>query len=47
MNKDRKKCLYSDSSIPAIVKPSLENRAYRKAGMPEYRNVETIDSTPS
>ena len=51
MNKDWKKCVYSDSSIPAaatffpmsaIVKPMLEDRAYRKAGMPDYQNVETI-----
>ena len=51
MNIDRKKCFYSDSSIPAaatffpmsaIVKPNLEDRAYRKAGMPNYQNVETI-----
>ena len=63
-NKDRKKCFYSDSSIPAaatffpsaatffpmsaiaIVKPMLEDRAYRKAGMPDYQNVETIDAIP-
>ena len=57
MNIDRKKCVYSDSSIPAaatffpmsaIVKPNLEleDRAYRKAGMPDYQNVETIDAIP-
>ena len=51
--KTEKKCVYSDSSIPdpaaatffpvtAIVKPILEDRAYRKAGMPDYQNVETI-----
>ena len=49
MNKDRKKGVYSGASITeaatffpmsAIVK--LEDRAYRKAGMPELQNVETI-----
>ena len=51
MNKDWKKCFYSNSSIPAaatffpmsaIVKPSLEDRDDRKAGMPDYQSVETI-----
>ena len=53
MNKDRKKSIYSDSSIPdpaaatffpvsAIVKPSLEDGAYRKAGMPDCKNVKKI-----
>ena len=28
--------------MSAIVKPNLEDRAYRKAGMPDYQNVETI-----
>ena len=52
-NKNRKKCFYSDSSIPAaatffsmsaiaIVKPMLEDRAYRKAGMPDCKNVKKI-----
>ena len=56
-NKDRKKCFYSDSSIPAaatffpmsaiaIVKPIIEDRAYRKAFMSDYQNVETIDAIP-
>ena len=49
MNKDRKKGVYSGASITeaatffpmsAIVKPMLEDRAYRKAGMPDYQNVE-------
>ena len=52
MNKDRKKCFYSDSSLPAaathepiaIVKPILENWAYRKASMPEYQNVKKIEA---
>ena len=55
MNIDRKKCFHSDSSIPAeatffpmsaiaIVKPILEHRAYRKACIPNYQNVETIDA---
>ena len=26
----------------AIVKPNLKDRAYRKAGVPDYQNVETI-----
>ena len=53
VNIDRKKGVYSDSSIPeaatffpmsaiAIVKPSLENRADNKADMPDYQNVEMI-----
>ena len=57
VNIDRKKCVYFDSSIPdpavatffpmsAIVKPILEDRAYRKAGMPDYQNMETIDAIP-
>ena len=55
MNNDRKKCFYSDSSNPAaatffpmsaIVKPILEDRAYCKAGMPDYQNVETIAAIP-
>ena len=29
-------------SAIAIVKPNLEDRAYRKAGVPDYQNVETI-----
>ena len=29
-------------SAIAIVKPNLEDRAYRKAGVPNYQNVETI-----
>ena len=31
--------------MSAIVKPNLEDRAYRKAGMPDYRNVETLVET--
>ena len=55
IKKDWKKCVYSDSSIPAaatffpmsaIVKPSLEDRDDRKAGMPDYQNVETIVAIP-
>ena len=57
VNKDWKKFVYSDSSIPdpaaatffpisAIVKPILEDRAYRKAGMPDYQNVETTAVIP-
>ena len=33
-------------SAIAIVKPNLEDRAYRKAGMPDYQNVETIAAIP-
>ena len=33
-------------SAIAIVKPMLEDRAYRKAGMPDYQNVETIAAIP-
>ena len=49
MNKDRKKNVYSDSSISeattffpmsATIKKILEVRADRKAGMPDYQNVE-------
>ena len=48
MNKDRKKNVYSDSSISeaatfymsAIVKPILEGRSYRKASVPDYQHVE-------
>ena len=32
--------------MSAIVKPILEDRAYRKAGMPDYQNVETIAAIP-
>ena len=57
MDKDRKKGDSSDLSIPAaatffpmsaiaIVKPILEHRAYRKACMSDYQNVETIDAIP-
>ena len=51
MNKDRKKCFHSDSSIPAaatffpmsaIVKPILEHRVESKAGMPDSKNVKKI-----
>ena len=50
MNNDRKKNVYSDSSISeaatfymsAIVKPILEGRAHCKAGMPDYQNVEKM-----
>ena len=53
VNNGRKKCVYSDSSIPdpaaatffpvsAIVKPSLEDGAYCKAGMPDCKNVKKI-----
>ena len=31
---------FSMSAI-AIVKPNLEDRAYRKAGMPDYQNYQT------
>ena len=53
VNKDRKKCVYSDSSIPAaatffpvsaIVKPSLEDGAYCKASMSDCKNVNKIAS---
>ena len=52
MNKDRKKGVYSvASNHPAAgadescsiyynVKPSLKDRAYSKAGMPDHQNVE-------
>ena len=52
MNKDRKKGVYSEasmhptagaaesSSIYYNVKLSLKDRAYCKAGMPDYQNVE-------
>ena len=33
-------------SIYYNVKPSLKDRAYRKAGMPDYQNVETIAAIP-
>ena len=33
-------------SAIAIVKPILEDRAYRKAGMPDYQKVETIVAIP-
>ena len=40
------KKLYTEAAtffpMSAIVKPMLEERAYRKAGMPDYQNVETI-----
>ena len=49
-NKDRKKGVYSvaskhpaaakSCSIYCNVKPSLKDRAYCKAGMPDYQNVE-------
>ena len=54
MNKDRKKGVYSvaskqptavaaeSCSIYYSVKPSLKDRAYCKAGMPDYQNVEKI-----
>ena len=54
MNKDRKKGVYSDPSIPAaatffpmsaIMKPILEDRAYRKASMPDCKNVKAIAAT--
>ena len=32
--------------MSAIVKPILEVRADRKAGVPDYQNVETIDAIP-
>ena len=32
--------------MSALVKPSLEDRAYCMAGMPEYQNVETIAAIP-
>ena len=32
--------------LSAIVKPMLEDRAYRKACMSDYQNVETIDAIP-
>ena len=32
--------------LSAIVKPMLEDRAYRKPCMPDYQNVETIDAIP-
>ena len=55
MDKDGKKCVYSDFSIPAaatffpmsaiaIVKPILENRADSKASMPDYQNVKKIEA---
>ena len=55
VNIDRKKGIYSDSSIPeaatffpmsaiAIVKPILENRADSKASMPDYQNVKKIEA---
>ena len=53
--KDRKKNVYSDSSISeaatffymsAIVKNILEVRAYRKASVLYYQNVETIVGIP-
>ena len=55
VNIDRKKCVYSDSSIPdhaaatfflmsAIVKPNLEDRDDRKASMPDYQNVKKIEA---
>ena len=52
MNKDRKKGVYSGASkhpaagaaercsIYYYVKPSLKDRAYCKARMPDYQNVE-------
>ena len=30
--------------MSAIVKPILEDRAYRKAGMPDYQNVKKIEA---
>ena len=56
MNKDRKKGVYSVASKhPAAgaaescwiyynVKPSLKDRAYCKAGMPDYQNVKEIEA---
>ena len=58
MNKDRKKSIYSDSSIPdrgghllplepiAFVKPIVVNRAYRRASVPDYWNVEKSPAIP-
>ena len=55
MNKDRKKNVYSDSSISeattffpmsTTVKKILKVRADRKAGMPDFNNVETIVAIP-
>ena len=56
MNKGRKKGIYSGASInegatffpmSAIVKSMLEDRAYRKAGMPDLQNVRKIEATLS
>ena len=57
VKKDSKEMrFFSDSSIPeaatffpmsAIVRPILEDRAYRKAGMPDYQNVKKIEAIPS
>ena len=38
MNKDRKKSIYSNSSIP--------DRAYRRASVPDYWNVEKSPAIP-
>ena len=55
MNKDRKKGVDSDSSIPAaatffpmsaiaIVKRILKDRADSKASMPDYQNMKKIEA---